>query len=501
MPSHRLPMRRREPRAAGLSLRVLAAAGLALACHDEPIAGPVVPGTLAKPHADVTTTAGPAVNSLADPGDGVCDAAECTLREAIAAADAGDEISFDAALAGGTIVLGSGQLVIDKDLTVSGPGPAELTIDANNASRAFAVSEGVSALIQGITMARGFWFGAPGGSTVLNDGMLQLRDCRIRNGNLVEFGRGVVLNRGTLAVRGCTFENNGDEAIADVTTGTLMIANSTISGHTSINTIFSLGTLMLLNSTISGNTASADMIRAASVVIRNSTLLREITLSPASGMVRSSTLTISGSILVTADGVTCNATIVNQGHNIFGSNTCSRGPLDQVVNHLDLFTRVLAPLADNGGPTPTHALLDPAVTGFANPALDQGSCVAAALTADQRGEPRPADFPGVANADDGCDVGAFELQPPPPCTIEDLVEHVEALEAGGVLNKGQANGLRGKLDQVERLLDRGKVADARAVLADFRGQVAGLRADGVLSADQAADLDGCAGDVDAGLVS
>ena len=43
------------------------------------------------------------VNSIADPGVGVCDAAECTLREAITAANATagtDTIAFDIAGAG-----------------------------------------------------------------------------------------------------------------------------------------------------------------------------------------------------------------------------------------------------------------------------------------------------------------------------------------------------------------------------------------------------------------
>ncbi|HYN88120.1 MAG TPA: CSLREA domain-containing protein, partial [Ardenticatenaceae bacterium] len=34
------------------------------------------------------------VNSLADPGDGRCNPAECTLREAITSAAAGDSIDF-----------------------------------------------------------------------------------------------------------------------------------------------------------------------------------------------------------------------------------------------------------------------------------------------------------------------------------------------------------------------------------------------------------------------
>jgi hypothetical protein len=62
----------------------------------------------------------------------------------------------------------------------------------------------------------------------------------------------------------------------------------------------------------------------------------------------------------------------------------------------------LGPLADNGGPTMTHAL------GAGSVAIDvipEADCVDAdgePLMTDQRGEPRPVG--------DGCDVGAFERQ-------------------------------------------------------------------------------------------
>ena len=59
---------------------------------------------------------------------------------------------------------------------------------------------------------------------------------------------------------------------------------------------------------------------------------------------------------------------------------------------------MLAPLADNGGPTWTHALL----TG--SPAIDTGNN-AAALTTDQRGD----GFVRVYGA--AADIGAFESQP------------------------------------------------------------------------------------------
>ena len=55
----------------------------------------------------------------------------------------------------------------------------------------------------------------------------------------------------------------------------------------------------------------------------------------------------------------------------------------------------LGALADNGGPTPTRALLP------GSPAIDAGSCASDAAD-DQRGVARPQG--------DGCDIGAFEYE-------------------------------------------------------------------------------------------
>jgi hypothetical protein len=74
---------------------------------------------------------------------------------------------------------------------------------------------------------------------------------------------------------------------------------------------------------------------------------------------------------------------------------------------------IRGPLADNGGPTLTHAL----VAG--SPAIDfapSADCAAATPVAglDQRGETRGVDIPGTGNAGGPnlCDAGAYEEQPP-----------------------------------------------------------------------------------------
>ena len=58
-----------------------------------------------------------------------------SLRKAIADAEPGDTIEFDPSLANQTIALTSGQLEIDKDLTLDGGNASNLTISGNNTSR------------------------------------------------------------------------------------------------------------------------------------------------------------------------------------------------------------------------------------------------------------------------------------------------------------------------------------------------------------------------------
>lgn len=110
---------------------------------------------------------------------------------------------------------------------------------------------------------------------------------------------------------------------------------------------------------------------------------------------------------VAAIGPDCLGSINSYGYNLIGTtNDCT---LVGAVNH-DLYNQPpwLASLADNGGPTPTHALLPQ------SPALNAGSCISfdgAPLTEDQRDEPRPQG--------DGCDIGAYEsdLEYVPPDTL------------------------------------------------------------------------------------
>src|SRR5947199_5974584 len=78
-----------------------------------------------------------------------------SLRQALADAVDGDTINFDSLLNGQTITLTSGELLVDKSVTISGPGSDNLTVDGNHASRVFHVSRWVSATIAGLSITNG----------------------------------------------------------------------------------------------------------------------------------------------------------------------------------------------------------------------------------------------------------------------------------------------------------------------------------------------------------
>src|SRR5262245_43883148 len=78
-----------------------------------------------------------------------------TLRSTIAAAPSGATIDFSNQLQGHTIVLTGGQLVINKNLDIEGPGANKLIVSGNNASRVFDIGNSATVTIAGLTIANG----------------------------------------------------------------------------------------------------------------------------------------------------------------------------------------------------------------------------------------------------------------------------------------------------------------------------------------------------------
>src|SRR5215468_2010340 len=75
-----------------------------------------------------------------------------SLRQALADANDGDTINFDVSLKGQTIALTSGELVIDKNITITGPGSDQLavSVDFQYHFRIFHVMASPTVTIEGL---------------------------------------------------------------------------------------------------------------------------------------------------------------------------------------------------------------------------------------------------------------------------------------------------------------------------------------------------------------
>jgi hypothetical protein len=184
-----------------------------------------------------------------------------SLRATINAAHSGDTIVFDPSLDGKTITLTSGELLIKKNLTISGPGAGQLTISGNNASRVFDVNTSRSQVtLSGLTFenGNGVGGGANGqGGAIENLGTLTINNCIITSDPQ---GGGIDNQTGaTLTVNNSTVSNNTGSGINNY--GSLTVSGSTISGNSTrgdgggIENIGG-GTLTVTNSTLSNNSGS-----------------------------------------------------------------------------------------------------------------------------------------------------------------------------------------------------------------------------------------------------
>jgi hypothetical protein len=159
-----------------------------------------------------------------------------SLRQALADANDGDTINFDPALNGQVIGLTTAELTIDKDITISGPGPDMLAVSraSNTQFRIFHVMASRTVNIEGLTISSG---NAYSGGGILNDqATLTLTNCSLLN-NVANGGGGAYNNDGgSLTIVDSII--NGNHAIGGeypsgggIAGGSLTIINSIISGN------------------------------------------------------------------------------------------------------------------------------------------------------------------------------------------------------------------------------------------------------------------------------
>jgi hypothetical protein len=320
------------------------------------------------------------------------DAGSGSLRDAIAAAHNGDTIDMTQLTCAKISLASGGLIVLAYDLTLRGPGANALTIAGSEVAHYSSVLEAANGIL-------------PGTGTLYVEG-LRITDSGAQGyyaSPCIHSDHRVSLNRSTVtacsiggvaassfSARDSTISDSGFGVVTG--DGSFSLERSTISGNGSIQgcalEFWHNGlapppgaTASISNSTISGNTC---IVFDRPVTISNSTLAFNV------GQVHlfSAPLTIESSILANngqADLVT-DAPI--SGHNNLIMQTAAALPADTIRTDPKLLQ-----LADNGGPTQTHALAS------GSSAIDAGNNLAG-LAADQRG------FARVAGA--RADIGAFE---------------------------------------------------------------------------------------------
>jgi uncharacterized repeat protein (TIGR01451 family)/CSLREA domain-containing protein len=379
-----------------------------------------------------TPAALPIVNSTVDPGNGTCDLAECTLREAIALANLtmAPDVTFDPVVFSvpRTITLTAGELLPTQDLNIVGPGAALLNLAGNNSTRLMDGSN-IDLSISGVTLSGGNAVGSfnngfggaihqVGGSLTLTDAVLSGNSCSGAGagGALVFLNNSVSLTRTTISGNSCDTASaisieNSSGTIFD---GTISGNSSTTGSALTLRASTVDASLALTNVTISGNSSVGENSaiqsqpfagQTASITLTNSTVSGNTTSNAAGNGAIWQRPSGGTHVSVLRNSIVAGNTVGGVAKDIEGTVDASSafnvigtgGGLSNGVNgnQVGVNDPLLAPLANYGGATATRALLP------GSPAINSGSN-GLATNADQRGIARPQQ--GTV------DVGAFESQ-------------------------------------------------------------------------------------------
>jgi CSLREA domain-containing protein len=333
------------------------------------------------------------VTRLDDPVPGACVVGDCSLREAVIAAN-GSGAPDSITMGGGTHDLTQASASSDSPsvndldviapLTITGAGAATTTIDANGIDRVLDADVTAPGVVQLIALK--ITGGSQSGIENLGGTDLRLTDVAVV-GNTGSIGGGIDSNSGgSLTLDRTTVSNNTGSSGGGIWVAVdATLTNSTIARNTATSEgggfYNEFGTSTLINTTVAGNTAPA---------------------SQGGGITNFDVTELKNTIVYNNTGGNCETfdPPTSLGHNLEDGSTCGlTGPGDRQNTN-----PMLGPLADNGGQTQTRALLP------GSPAIDAGDNAGCPAT-DQRGVSRPQ---GVA-----CDIGAYEFVPPdvtPPVT-------------------------------------------------------------------------------------
>ena len=361
------------------------------------------------------------VTTLADEVD--CTDDVVSLREALLRANGSvglDEITFAPELTNSgpaTIMMSLGEFVITDETTITGPGANQLTIDAQQNSRGIHVPAGdANVTLRGLTLTGGSTTDTDGGGIrFLSTGTLTLQRSTLSGNTTTQDGGGLYSKDGNVVIQDSTVSGNtapgssGDGGGIYLNSGALTVENSTVSGNSvgddGGGLYSAYASVTLQNSTITNNDAD----RAGGVFIFDSA---QPLLTSINSIVAQNTGTTShADFHLDADAQMFEYSLIgdNAGTQLDPAPVGSPDANGNLVGTRDSeIDARLGPLADNGGPTKTHALLED------SPAIDAGK--ASLLSTDQRGFARTVDLLLTSNATggDGTDMGSLEVPDPTP---------------------------------------------------------------------------------------
>ncbi len=348
-----------------------------------------------------------------------------SLRQAVQVVASGGSIDFDPDLSGQTITLTTGPLVVAKEVSIDGTTAPGIAVSGGGSDRVLIVDPSGEATVSGLALRDGWAWDLAGG--VLNNGTLTLDQVAV-TGNVMATDAGDFWKGG-----GGIYNGEGatlhlvDSTVADNVSGwagggvfsffntTTTVERSTISGNVASDVgggIRMLGGADIINSTLSGNQSlgwyGGAVFHTDGVMnLVNSTVATNVAPPWAAAAIfvgtftdASATLTLHNTIVADNTDFGCfqgffgggAVTLTSNGHNLASDDTCNLTASGDQPDTAPL----LGPLADNGGPTLTHALL------AGSPAIDAADAAACPAT-DQRGVTRPQGA--------GCDIGSYEYEP------------------------------------------------------------------------------------------
>ncbi len=393
---------------------------------------------------------------------------------------------------GGGIYATESSIVTLTDSTISGNGGeygAGIEAHSSTITLNSSTVSGNEALWGGGIRAR------TSSTITLNDSTVSENRAMSGGGILVYEGNSVTLNNSTITQNDASAGGGGGIGAY----GTVILTNSTISNNEAFPHgggiyIGDTGTVTLTNCTVSGNEAEkgGGIHASGTVTLTNSTVSENSANNKGggiyttdAGLVALNSALISGNTAYSGNEIYNNDSLIYaDSFNLFGHsgesdaeafvgftpggndiNATSDGTNTPLTSILD------TTLADNGGPTLTHALPEGSLAIDRDPSCNDGL-----IAIDQRGYPRPSG--------NGCDAGAFEFTQNLNTVTETL------LKAGTAVNELDTAVFKGKKKKAKKRRKQLARKISRALELADKGKY--LRALKILRNAVLKRIDGCA---------